>query len=94
VLLVSLVTLAVAYPFIESMDHWDAPDPASDTELALINLLAFVCLFFLLAQLLVELAVSTSVHIFLNSHVCTPPESRISVLFRELTPSPPFALRI
>jgi len=55
-LLVSLVSLALAYPIIESLDYWDPPGPASDTELQEIALLTFAGALFLVARLLIIMA--------------------------------------
>jgi hypothetical protein len=62
VVLVCLVAFVLAYPVIESRDHWDPPGPASDTELEFIGVLTFAGAIFLLTQLLVVLAVAISTH--------------------------------
>jgi hypothetical protein len=94
VVLVCLVAFALAYPVIESLDHWDAPTPAADSELQAIVVLTFAGAIFLLAQLLVTLPVC----------IATQPPTGLCfralwkkyiVLFSpDFTASPPVALRI
>ena len=94
VVLVCLIAFALAYPLIESLDHWDAPTPASDSELQAIVVLTFAGAIFLLKQMLATLPVSIATQ---------PPPSlcfralqkKHIVLFPpDLTASPPVALRI
>jgi hypothetical protein len=47
VVLVCLVAFAFAYPVIESLDHWDAANPACDSELEAIVALTFAGAIFL-----------------------------------------------
>ena len=58
VVLICLVAFALAYPVIESLDHWDAASPASDSELEVIVVLTFAGAIFLLTQMLAALPVS------------------------------------
>ncbi|MCU1299972.1 MAG: hypothetical protein JWQ87_256 [Candidatus Sulfotelmatobacter sp.] len=94
VVLVCLVAFALAYPVIESLDHWDAPTPASDSELQAIVVLTFAGAIFLSTQMLGALPVSIATQ---------PPKGlcfralwkKHVVLFSpDLTASPPVALRI
>ncbi len=62
VVLLCLVAFVLAYPVIESLDSWDPPGPASDTELEFIGVLTFAGAVFLLTQLLTTLAVAISTH--------------------------------
>jgi hypothetical protein len=57
-----LVAFALAYPGIESLDHWDAPTRAADSELQAIVVLTFAGAIFLLAQLLVNRELETSAY--------------------------------
>jgi hypothetical protein len=94
VILVCLVALALAYPLIESLDHWDAAGPASDSELEGIVVLTLAGVIWLFTQLQVFLAVAAS------------PQPLPALCFRallkwnalpfssDLTASPPIALRI
>jgi hypothetical protein len=89
-----LVAFALAYPLIESLDHWDAPTPASDSELQAIVVLTFAGAIFLLTQMLGPRPAS----------IATQPPTGLSfralwkkhiVLFSpDLAASPPVALRI
>ena len=54
--LVCLVALVAAYPAIESVDHWDAPGPTSDSELQYIGILTVVGAIALFTQVLALLA--------------------------------------
>jgi hypothetical protein len=58
VVLICLVAFALAYPVIESLDHWDAASPASDSELEVIVVLTFAGAIFLFTQMLAALPVS------------------------------------
>jgi hypothetical protein len=91
--LVSLVALALAYPIIESLDYWDPPGPASDTELQEIALLTFAGVLFLVARLLIIMAdAGTHLHPHLCLHTLT--EDHFLTFRPYLTASPPVALRI
>jgi len=89
-----LVALVLAYPVIESLDQWDAPGPASDSEIQVIGLLAFACLLFLLAQLVLGLAAPASEHGFPDLWLPVVQKKYVRVLSSSLTASPPIALRI
>ena len=54
VVLAFLLTAVMFYPAIETFDHWDPPNPASDTELALIDLLTITGVFVLLVQAVID----------------------------------------
>jgi len=93
VVLVCLVAFALAYPVLESLDHWDAPTPASDSELQAIVVLTFAGAIFLLTQMLAALPV----------FIATQPPAGLCfralckkhiALFSDLTASPPLTLRI
>ena len=94
--LASLAMLALFYPLIESLDGFDSPIPASDLEIQIIVLLTFVGLVFVLAHLLVSVAISAVMDVFRYLGV----QSRVligmkPVLFYPLlSPSPPLPLRI
>ncbi len=60
VVLLCLVAFVLAYPVIESRDHWDPPGPSSDSELEFIGVLTFAGAIVLLTQLLTILSVSIS----------------------------------
>lgn len=55
---ICLAALAVFYPLIEGLDHWDAPGPFSDSEIQIIAVLTLVGVMFVLARLLVALVLS------------------------------------
>lgn len=93
VVLVCLVAFASAYPVIESLDYWDPPGPASDTELEFIGVLTFAGAIFLLTQLLIVLAVAISTHA-LPSLCFHKLRKHILALSPALTASPPLPLRI
>jgi hypothetical protein len=57
--LVCLAGLSLLYPWLESLDPWDSPEPSSDAEIQFIVLLTFVGIMFVLAHLLATLAVSS-----------------------------------
>lgn len=94
VVLVCLVALALAYPLIESMDHWDAPGPASDSELEVIGVLTFAAATFLLTQLLTVLVVAISTHTPPGLCFDTLQEKHVLAFPPLLTASPPLPLRI
>src|SRR5882724_9193455 len=94
VVLLCLVAFALAYPVIESLDHWDAPTPASDSELQTIVVLTFGGAIFLLTQVLAPRLVCIATQ---------PPRGlcfrglwkKYTVLLSpDFTASPPVALRI
>jgi hypothetical protein len=60
VILVGLVAFAIAYPVIESLDHWDPAGPASDSELEAIGMLTLAGAISLLTQLITFLSASVS----------------------------------
>ena len=70
--LVCLVAFALAYPAIESLDHWDAPTPASDSELQAIVVLTFAGAIFLLTQMVAAVPVSIATR---SLQVYAPTES-------------------
>jgi len=88
--------LALFYPLLESLDHFDSPIPASDLEIQIIVLLTFVGLVFVLAHLLVSVATSAVMDVFRY----LGGQSRVligmkSLIFSPLSsPSPPLPLRI
>ncbi len=94
VVLVCLVAFALAYPAIESLDHWDAPSPSSDSELEVICVLTFVGAIFLLRQGLAALPIRCATqpraglwfHAFSKGH--------IPLFSPDFTAPPPVALRI
>jgi hypothetical protein len=94
VVLVCLVAFALAYPAIESLDHWDAPSPSSDSELEVICVLTFVGAILLLRQALAALPIGCATqprtglwfHPFSKRH--------IPLFSPDFTASPPEALRI
>jgi len=94
VVLICLVAFALAYPLIESQDHWDAPGPASDSELQVIGVLTFAGAMFLLTQMLVALPVSIATQP--RTGLCLHALWKKHILFfsPDLTASPPVALRI
>ena len=94
--LASLAMLALFYPLLESLDHFDSPIPASDLEIQIIVLLTFVGLVFVLAHLLVSVATSAVMDVFRylggQSRVAMGTSSRL--FHPVLSPSPPLPLRI
>lgn len=91
--LVCLVAFVLAYPVIESADHWDPPGPASDSELEFIGVLTFAGAIFLLTQLLTILALAISAHALPGLCFRTLRKHILAYLPR-LTASPPLPLRI
>jgi hypothetical protein len=89
-----LVAFALAYPVIESLDHWDAPTPASDSELQAIVVLTFVGTILLLTQMLAALPVSTATQPHTGLCLRAPWKKHIVLFSPDLTASPPVALRI
>ena len=92
--LVCLVTFALAYPVIESLDHWDAPSPASDSELEVIVVLTFAGAIFLLTQTLAALPASIATQPRTGLYFCARCKKHILPASTDLTASPPIALRI
>lgn len=93
VVLVCLVAFVLAYPVLEVRDHWDAPGPASDTELEFIGVLTFAGAIFLLTQLLTKLAVVILPRT-LPSLCFYKLRKHILGFSLRLTASPPLPLRI
>jgi hypothetical protein len=93
-ILVCLVAFALAYPVIESLDHWDAPTPASDSELQAIVLLTFAGAIFLSTQMLG--ALSGSIATRPPTGLCSRAlwKNHVALFSPNLTTSPPIALRI
>jgi hypothetical protein len=88
-----LVAFVLAYPVIESRDHWDPPGPASDSELEFIGVLTFAGAIFLLTQLLTTLAIAIWTHAFAG--LCFHTLRKQSLAYSpRLTASPPRPLRI
>ena len=94
VVLVCLVASVLAYPVIESWDHWDPPGPASDSELEFIGVLTFVGASVLLTHLLIILSVSISFHALPGLFFQTLWKKHILGFSPHLTASPPVPLRI
>lgn len=92
--LVCLVALVVAYPAIESVDHWDAPGPTSDSELQYIGILTVVGAIALFTQVLALLALLLFTFVCPNVNLHLSEEKRAFAFFPLLTASPPLALRI
>ncbi len=92
--LVCLAALVLAYPIIESLDYWDPPGPASDTELEFIGVLTFAGAIFLLTQLLATLTVAISPHALPGLCFRTLRKNHILAFLPRLTASPPLPLRI
>jgi len=94
VVLLCLVAFVLAYPVIESRDHWDPPGPASDSELEFIGVLTCAGAIFLLTQLLTILAVSISLHALPGLCFHALRKKDILAFSPHLTVSPPVPLRI
>ena len=94
--LASLAMLALFYPLLESLDHFDSPIPASDLEIQIIVLLTFVGLVFVLAHLLVSVATSAVMDVFryLGGQIRVAMGSSLLLFHPVLSPSPPLPLRI
>ena len=94
--LASLAMVALLYPLLESLDGLDSPIPASDLEIQIIVLLTFVGFVFVLAHLLVSVAISAIMDVLRYLGV----QIRVLIgikplLFHPLSsPSPPLPLRI
>ena len=94
VVLVCLVAFALAYPVIEALDRWDAPTPASDSELQAIVVLTFAGAIFLLTQMLAALPLSIATQASIGSCIRALRKKHIVLFSPDLTASPPVALRI
>ena len=90
-LLVLVVSLSLAYPLIELVDHWDAPGQTSDSELQVLAVLTFAGALFLLTQSFIALALYAP-NVFLD--LCLDSSWGPHVLASPLTASPPLTLRI
>jgi hypothetical protein len=94
VVLVCLVAFVLAYPVIESRDHWDPPGPASDSELEFMGVLTFAGAIVLLTQQLTSLCVSISTHALPGLCFDTLWKKLILGFSPHLMASPPVPLRI
>jgi hypothetical protein len=94
VVLLCLVAFVLAYPVIESRDHWDPPGPSSDSELEFIGALTFAGAIVLSTQLLTILSVSVSPHALPGLFFETLWKKHILGSSPHLTASPPVPLRI
>jgi hypothetical protein len=94
VVLVCLVAFALAYPVVESLDHWDAATPASDSELQAIVVLTFAGAIFLLTQMLAALPLSIATQPPIGLCFRALLKKHIVLFSPDLTASPPVALRI
>lgn len=94
VILICLVALIVAYPAIESVDHWDAPGPTSDSELQYIGVLTVVGAIALFTQLLAVVAQTLFAHVHPDLRPHPPGDKPVFSFVSRLTASPPLPLRI
>lgn len=92
--LVCLMALVVAYPAIEYVDHWDAPGPASDSELQYIGVLTVVGAIALFTRMLTFFTLLLSSRVRSDSHLHALGDAPIFSFFSCLTASPPLPLRI
>ena len=92
--LVCLVAFALAYPLIESLDRWDAPGPASDSELETIGVLALAGIICLMTELLAFLALVGSPQTLLGLYFHALLKGHGLPVSPDLTASPPMSLRI
>jgi hypothetical protein len=92
--LVCLVALVVAYPAIESVDHWDAPGPTSDSELQYIGVLTVVGAIALFTHLLAAVAQTLFAHVHPDLRAHPPGDKPVFCSVWQLTASPPLPLRI
>ncbi len=92
--LVCLVALVVAYPAIESVDHWDAPGPTSDSELQYIGVLTVVGAIALFTQLLALVALLLSSYVRPDLRWYLREDKHVFTFFSNLSASPPIPLRI
>jgi len=89
-----LVAFALAYPVIESLDHWDAPTPASDSELQVIVVLTFAGAIFVLTRMLAALSASIATRPPTGLCFRALWKNHAALFSLNLTTSPPIALRI
>ena len=94
VVLLCLVAFALAYPVIESLDRWDAPTPASDSELQAIVVLTFAGAIFLLTQMLGALSASIATRPPTGLCFRALWKNHVALFSPDHTASPPVALRI
>jgi hypothetical protein len=92
--LVCLVALVAAYPLIESVDHWDAPGPTSDSELQYIGVLTMVGAIALFTHLLAVVAQTLFAHVHPDLRPYPPGDKPVFSSVSQLTASPPLPLRI
>jgi hypothetical protein len=95
VVLVCLVAFALAYPAIESLDHWDAANPACDSELEAIVALTFAGAIVLMTLVEAAFPVYSGTQPR-TDHPCSHAlwTERVLLFSPYLTSSPPVALRI
>jgi hypothetical protein len=95
--LVCLASVAVLYPAIESMDRWDGPGPASDSEIFIIAAFTLVGMILVAGDVLARLAktldriVVASIRGGITTNMISTPESPLS---REPIPPPLLPLRV
>ncbi|HEY6969590.1 MAG TPA: hypothetical protein VJA94_10325 [Candidatus Angelobacter sp.] len=94
--LASLAGLSLLYPLVESLDSFDSPVPASDLEIEVIVLLTFVGIVFVLAHVLVLLAIFAVLKAlrYIGVRLITAVRSTGFAFQPLYAPSPPLALRI
>ncbi len=92
--LVCLVAIVVAYPAIESVDHWDAPGPTSDSELQYIGVLTVVGAIALFTQLLALVALPLFAYVRPDLHRHARENKHVLTFLSYLSASPPIPLRI
>ena len=88
-----LIGLSLLYPFVESIDRWDGPGPASDTEIQIIVLLTFAGSVFVLARVAAAL-LRTSTPTDNFSWVLTQSLHTTPIPVLTSSHSPPATLRI
>jgi len=86
---VCLVALVVAYPAIESADHWDAPGPTSDSEIQYIGVLTIVGAVALFIQVLTLFAGLLLFYVRAGLHLLTQENTHAFAFVSRLTASPP-----
>jgi hypothetical protein len=95
VVLVCLVAFALAYPAIESLDHWDAANPACDSELEAIVALTFAGSVFLVTLVVAAFPVYGTIQRRADHLRSCALCAKHGLFFSpHLSPSPPVALRI
>jgi hypothetical protein len=95
VVFVCLIAFAFAYPAIESLDHWDAANPACDSELEAIVALTFAGAIFLVTLLVAAFPLYTATQPSTDRPCSCALWTKHGLLFSpHLSPSPPVALRI